>query len=331
MESISGGLLMVQEADCLSNIMVSVVMLCYNNGDSIIEAIKSVLDQVVDFEIEVLVGDDASSDNSVELVRQIAKKDSRVKILTSSHNLGVTKNAYRLFLAAQGKYLASCEGDDYWIDHYKLKKQVDFLENHSEYVGCTHDVIVVDEYGNKIGDSVPWVFSGTVYGVSDFDGLLLPGQSSTVVRRNIFLNTSIDYSAFYKCNLLIGDRTSILMCLEHGIFFKMPFVMSAYRVNKSGVTAQLPKYRVVEEAKYLGCLQNYANSRNIPIDLSRRFGELASFSFCGALYDYRRIFDIRSTICISNNIAKSVAFFIYYSLSSISSAIFNKLLSFFKH
>lgn len=119
--------------------LVSVVMTTYNHEDYIRKAIEGVLMQETDFLIELIIGEDASNDNTGEIVVDYAKKNPEViKLLCSEKNMGMTKNYMRTVQAARGKYIALCEGDDFWTDPLKLQKQVDFMELNPECTLCFH-------------------------------------------------------------------------------------------------------------------------------------------------------------------------------------------------
>ncbi len=211
--------------------IVSVIMLSYNHGSVIRNAIDSVLMQKTDFSFELLIGDDASQDDSPEILREYAERyPDVIRLVQREENIGTTKNAYDLMTRARGKYLASCESDDYWTDELKLQKQVDFLEAHGEYVGCTHPVISVDMEGNELPQQkIRWISSKKVYTFRDFKGIVLPGHSCSIVRRNIFLEPKYDTSILWRASPLIGDRTTALMFSAYGDFYRLDEPMACYR------------------------------------------------------------------------------------------------------
>lgn len=107
---------------------VSVCMLAYNHAPWIEQAIRSVLDQQVDFGVEVVVGEDCSPDNTREIVRAMAAADDRVRLLAHPSNIGAPRNYLTTVAACRGEYIAFCEGDDYWHRLDKLRLQVPLLD-----------------------------------------------------------------------------------------------------------------------------------------------------------------------------------------------------------
>jgi len=108
-----------------TEIKVSVLMITYNHEKYIREAIDGVLMQKTDFPIELIIGEDCSTDNTREIVIEYTKKHPEiVKPQLPNENRGMQNNFMGIYNAALGKFIALCEGDDYWTDPYKLQKQV---------------------------------------------------------------------------------------------------------------------------------------------------------------------------------------------------------------
>lgn len=117
-------------------------MLAYNEAAYIDEAIRSVMLQETDFPFELVIGNDASTDDTLSRCLAWQKRyPDKIVILDNEENLGLAGNYRNTFNHCQGDYLAICEGDDYWIDKKKLQRQVGFLEAHSEYALCFHRVV----------------------------------------------------------------------------------------------------------------------------------------------------------------------------------------------
>lgn len=111
--------------------VVSVCTICYNQAAYVEETIRSIVEQQFDQPFELVIGDDCSTDGTREVCEKWAREyPSIIRLLPPCENLGVIRNFFRVLGEAQGKYVAICEGDDYWRDQTKLQKQVDYLEAH---------------------------------------------------------------------------------------------------------------------------------------------------------------------------------------------------------
>lgn len=118
--------------------IASVLVLAYNHGPYIREALEGVIRQEFDGSFEVLVGDDASSDETGAIALEFAERyPGLVKVISRVHNVGMHANHADLVFRAQGEFIAYCEGDDYWHARDKLQRQVDFLRTHPA-VGAVH-------------------------------------------------------------------------------------------------------------------------------------------------------------------------------------------------
>lgn len=114
-------------------------MITYNHESFIAEAIEGVLMQETDFLYQLVIGEDYSTDNTLEICKKYAANyPEKIKLLSSEKNWGMNSNYNRTFEACSAKYIALCEGDDYWTDPLKLQKQVDFLEENEDFgMVCT--------------------------------------------------------------------------------------------------------------------------------------------------------------------------------------------------
>lgn len=126
--------------------MVSVLCTAYNHEEYIAQALESFLSQETGFPFEIIVNDDASPDGTADIIRQIAADyPGKVIAFYQEKNLysqGINIEDTVMLPAARGKYIAFCEGDDYWSDMTKLQRQVDFMEAHPEYSACVHDTVI---------------------------------------------------------------------------------------------------------------------------------------------------------------------------------------------
>lgn len=127
--------------------LVSVYMTAYNHAKYICTAIESVVSQEAKFEYELVIGEDASEDTTREVCFSLQKKfPDKIRVLWSERNVNdVGGNHARVLARCRGRYIAFCEGDDYWTDDFKLQKQVDLMESNPSCGLCFADGYSVDE------------------------------------------------------------------------------------------------------------------------------------------------------------------------------------------
>lgn len=138
----------------MNNPLVSIVCTNYNKGDWIGEAIESFLAQKVDFDYEILLIDDASTDHSPDIIKTYAKNyPDTIRAFYNKKNLGITKTWIKICKEAKGKYIARCDGDDYWTNPLKLQKQVNALEENKKSKWCSTDYDIISPGGDIIHKS----------------------------------------------------------------------------------------------------------------------------------------------------------------------------------
>lgn len=117
---------------------VSILMITYNHADYLAEAIEGVVKQSCDFPFELIIGEDASSDATRQIALEYQKRFPEIiRVIYSENNVGMNINSKRIFEKARGEYIAYCEGDDFWIDTEKLKKQVAIIKQNPQ-IGIVH-------------------------------------------------------------------------------------------------------------------------------------------------------------------------------------------------
>ncbi|PTS92382.1 hypothetical protein DBR27_19765, partial [Flavobacterium sp. HMWF030] len=130
----------------LDNIMVSVCVITYGHEKYIEQTIDGILMQEVDFDFELIISNDCSPDQTDEVVKSYLKdhpKSNKVKYFSHKKNMGAYQNFVFSLENSNGKYIALCEGDDYWTNPLKLQKQVDFLESNPDFSICFTDYAVL--------------------------------------------------------------------------------------------------------------------------------------------------------------------------------------------
>ena len=143
----------------MDNIKVSVICLTYNHQKYIRQCLESLVNQETDFNYEIIVHDDASTDNTADIVREFEKQypEKMITIYQTenqySKNVKITRNY--IFPIVRGKYIAYCEGDDFWTDNHKLQIQFDAMEKNNKLRFCVHRVLTCDESGTAANTFFP--------------------------------------------------------------------------------------------------------------------------------------------------------------------------------
>ena len=219
-------------------IMVSVVIATYNHERYIEKAIRSVLMQKVNFKYEVLIGEDCSPDQTADVLRRLEPElPDNYHIFYRQSNYGSYKNSQDLYDRSVGKYMIIIEGDDYWTDERKLQMQVDFLEEHEEYVETGHNIIVLEEWG--INEKHPAsIAPERTYTFADVrEGNLWMVATASAVYRNVFPVLSKEIiDKYYSC-IANGDLKLQLLLSQYGDCYVFESQMSLYRYITSHGTS----------------------------------------------------------------------------------------------
>ncbi len=210
-------------------------MLTYNQERYIKQAIDSVLKQKTNFNFQLVIGEDCSTDNTRNICAYYAQNfPDKIKLLPAlSENKGLIKNYLRTIKECDGKYIAICDGDDYWIDNNKLQKQVDFLENNPEYYIVSTGLKKLYSNG-KIRASIQRK-TGENYKFEDlvFENFI---ASVTVLFRNIQISDALPN---WIARFPYGDWPTYLWTLKaKGKIYVMQDVTAVYR-NDIGVSSKV--------------------------------------------------------------------------------------------
>jgi len=214
--------------------MVSVVCITFNHKKYIRDAIEGFLMQETTFKIEILIGEDCSTDGTGtrEIVFGYKKKyPDLIKVITSNSNVGMHANGIRTLNAVRGKYIALCEGDDYWIDPLKLQKQVDYMESHPGCSLSVHAAYRVNVKNKKIGRHFRPHYGNKIFTVEE---MILGGGG-------LFATNSIMYPRKYYTHLPkfyfdapIGDYPLVIYLALQGTVYYFDQFMSVYRTGVDG-------------------------------------------------------------------------------------------------
>lgn len=248
----------------LTIMKLSIIMPCYNVAGTLIRALDSIVMQEADFEYEILVVDDASTDSTVELAKKYALTHPQVKIICNKSNKGNAYTFYKGLCASAGDYFCVLDGDDYYTIPDKLQRQVDFLDFDTveEYVGtATHYII-------DFGNNMVHISGRSNYKEFTYADFLTPGMAyyhtSTYMYRNIFRgNVPIQFSDI----LYRGDtpRTMFHLLYSGKKIKVMDFVGSAYTYEFEGIWSGLKhKQQLAYQVSY-----QTSHKKNVLSDFER--------------------------------------------------------------
>lgn len=226
---------------------VSILVLAYNHEKFIAQAIESALMQQVDFEYEIVIGEDCSPDSTRQIAISYQEKyPDKIRLLLPEKNLGMHKNFAQTLQACQGQYIAMLEGDDYWTVPDKLKKQVDYLDARPECAICCHDTLAVWEERNY----APARCLNNYKEISTLEDLLLVNfiPTPSVMYRGGLVSELPNWLD----KLSMGDWSFHILNAQHGYIGYINEVMAAYRIHSGGVwSSKSPKWQLQETIKAL--------------------------------------------------------------------------------
>ncbi len=252
----------------LENPLVSVRLMVYNNELFIRETIESILMQKTDFKVEIVVGDDFSTDNTLNIIRSYSNTEKiTIRILDrpeggeywqkrKAKNAFVRTNFMDIVENCRGKYIALLDGDDYWIDSLKLQKQVDLLEANPQFVACHHwQKLAIEKDGSFEEIEAPKEGHGYFPNNTDVKTIFenkMRVKTRTVMFRNIFKTSEI------LLNFPEAPFTDVPLSFVLGKYGYFGFIdeeMAVYRQTKIGVSKAGLKELGVRKFK----VQHYKN------------------------------------------------------------------------
>jgi glycosyltransferase involved in cell wall biosynthesis len=213
----------------LENIKVSVLMITYNHKDFIEQAIKSVLNQKTNFQIELVIGDDVSTDGTLQICKKFQQQHPEtIKLLKYKKNVGVTQNFINVYNACKGEFIAILEGDDYWIDNNKLQMQYDYLTQNNRCALVY--TLSRDYYSDKKTFKI-----NSVDEPSEIDFLYLLRRGWFIRTATIMFRKNLDLNYWKDVNYSL-DYLIHFLCSLKGSINKLNFVTTVYRRHIGGIT-----------------------------------------------------------------------------------------------
>ena len=227
---------------------VSVAMITYNHAKFIAQAIESVLMQQAPFPIELVIGEDCSTDGTRAIVEHYARlRPDIVRPLLHTTSQGMHGNFRAVVQACRGEFIACLEGDDYWTDAAKLEKQIELFEAHSELALTFHRVRGVDADGNPLGWDLPEQSpTGLIIEVEDIVDSVKFSTASVIFRGDRLRALDFDRIATYP----VGDYpTVVLSCKDGGRIGYIDTYMADYRRHEGGITFALHRHNALSLLK----------------------------------------------------------------------------------
>jgi glycosyltransferase involved in cell wall biosynthesis len=260
-----------------AGVKVSVAMITYNHERFIAQAIESALMQQTDFEVELVIGEDCSTDGTREIVRAYGERyPERVRPLLHEHNLGLNghNNVRATLKACRGEYVALLEGDDFWTDPHKLQKQTRFFESHPECVICFHNVARIYEDGDRDSTNLCPADQKEISSIEDLLVTDFIPTCSTLFRRGL-----VSELPDWVSSLKMSDWPFLILNAQHGKIGYINQVMGAYRIHAGGAWSSLdnvPQLRAcIEMWGHINSHLNFKYENIIGEEVSNHWGSLA--------------------------------------------------------
>jgi len=258
----------------ISSPVVSVCIITYNQERFIGQGIEGVLMQECNFPFELVIGEDFSTDSTRQICEEYAKKyHNIIRLLPSEKNLGGMVNFVRTLQACNGKYIAICEGDDYWIDPHKLDKQVKFLEQNINCTACFTNAEILNEIENSKGLYLNGLHDGYISAKRS----ILRGGGSYPTASIVFRPSPFLYKTLNEISELNGDNLLIMILSMEGDIYYFNQITCIYRVWSGGIYSSIMndigerialKKRTVTGLKKLMKISNQPYRRYIKIRIS---------------------------------------------------------------
>ena len=252
------------------NIMVSVYLITYNHKDFIKKALDGVVKQKTNFKYEVIIYDDCSTDGTREIVQEYINKYPELFIPILPTENRVSKEGFHginmdMYSKCKGKYLAYCEGDDYWTDENKLQIQVDYMESHPDFSGCFHKSLRKNVLKNEDIGFMPQ--KEQLMGKSEFDladvqkGYFIE-TVSVMYRFDIYKKELIET---FPEKIINGDSFLINFFTIHGKIGYIDRLMSVKNIGEQGIWNSKKNSVDKKNVKYAYEIVN------LPVQINRLF------------------------------------------------------------
>lgn len=224
---------------------VSVLLLTYNQKDTVARALESVLGQQCDFPYEIILGDDGSTDGTREICEQYAELfPDTIRLMPKTKNKGIVDNYFDCFETAVGKYISDCAGDDYWIDPLRLRKQFNYMTANPEKVAVMSDWFIAEKEkitkSNEINDCPQFRKGFHKYEAISFmigSNKNFPLLSAMMYRHDVLMGVYIENRSYVRRKSWGCEDLPVIFHLSrHGSIGYCPLTAAVYNINPRGVS-----------------------------------------------------------------------------------------------
>lgn len=212
---------------------VSVKITSYNHAPYIAQTIESILAQKTNFPVELIIGDDASTDGTADIIHDYALRYPQIKAVLRKTNLGMVGNVFDLDSQISGEYIAFCDGDDYWEDPYKLQKQVDFIKDHQDYAIVYSNVYQLLEQKGIMRKQPVESHSG--YVLKELINSAFMATATVLLRASAYFEV--------RESVLMAITEHKLKMIDYPLWLEVARNHKIYHINEYSVV-----YRVLEES-----------------------------------------------------------------------------------
>lgn len=254
---------------------VSVLLVTYNHERFIVQAIESVLMQVTDFEYEMVIIEDCSTDSTRDIVIDYQKRHpGKIRLMLAEENKCDNRAFAAALQASPSQYIAFLDGDDYWTSPHKLQKQVDFLDSHPECAMCFHNVTVFHEDGSQEPFNRNPANQKEISTLEDLWLYNFIAGCSPMLRKGL-----VDELPEWYYTAMWGDWPLYILYAQHGTIGYIDEVMGAYRVHSGGIWSRLSLTQqleaIIEFYESINADLNFKYSKTIESMISRYSVQLA--------------------------------------------------------
>ena len=215
-------------------ILISVVIPSYNRADTVGQTIDSILAQKVDADIEIVIGDDCSTDNAREVLLKYKEQHSDIiRLLFHEQNIGLGANWAKCVKACKGKYICNCDNDDYWHNEHKLQIQLDYMESHPESNICITNHRTLNRTTGEVKECKAQInhsdIQQSMWGGCNF-------CNATIMYRADFMKKHLDLDEFIKRRLTLQDWPAWVILTAYTDIDELPESTATWCIETVSIT-----------------------------------------------------------------------------------------------